>query len=132
MDREKQIEEMAKILCVDYGECEHCICNRVESDTDVCTVKSDCEELYDAGYRKPDWISVDYDLPNVHRTASGYESVGVIACIEGEHNNYTGYRIYERACFRGKTVYRWKFPWERISDEKITHWMPLPEPPKGE
>ena len=52
MDKEKQIEEMAKTLCSDYGECKYCICKKVESETNVCTVESDCEELYNAGYRK--------------------------------------------------------------------------------
>ena len=76
-----------------------------------------------------EWISVEDGLPNVNTNKSGYESIGVIVCIEGYRKSK--YRIYERSCVRGKTVYRWKYPYNRISDEKITHWMPLPEKPKG-
>lgn len=76
------------------------------------------------------WIPVEERLPDVNKKKYGYESVGVIVRIEGQKT--ATYRIYERAIKRGKTVYRWKYPWERISDEKVTHWMPLPEPPKEE
>ena len=76
------------------------------------------------------WIPVGERLPNVNTNKSGYEKKGVIVLIEGDTKS--AYRIYERACNRGKTVYRWKYPWDRISDEHITHWQELPEPPKGE
>jgi hypothetical protein len=49
----------------------------------------------------------------------------VIVYVEGETK--PSYRIYERATVRDKIVYRWKYPWDRISDEKITHWRYLPE-----
>ena len=50
--RDKQIEEMAKVLCCDYDDCTQCICKSIESEGDGCTVKSDCEKLYNADYRK--------------------------------------------------------------------------------
>ena len=52
MSRDKQIEEMAKVLCVDYPNCVQCICKSIESIGDGCTTKFDCEKLYNAGYRK--------------------------------------------------------------------------------
>ena len=82
------------------------------------------------GVTVQEWISVKDRLPNVNTNKSGYESKGVIVLIEGRTKSE--YRIYERACNRGKTVYRWKYPWDRISDENITHWCELPQPPKGE
>ena len=103
------------------------LCDRGENDFQKCgKFKSDEEET------DSEWISVDDDLPNVNKTLSRSESVGVIACIEGRDTKYVSYRIYERVSGRKKTVYRWKYPWDTISDEKITHWMPLPEAPKME
>lgn len=75
-----------------------------------------------------EWISVKDRLPDIDKTTSNYERIGVIAYGKGWSKS--GYRIYERTLVRGKTDYRWKYPWDRISDEEITHWMPLPEPPK--
>ena len=43
---------MAKVLCVDYGDCVQCICKSLDSKGDGCTTKFDCEKLYNAGYRK--------------------------------------------------------------------------------
>lgn len=77
----------------------------------------------------PQWISVKDRLPDVSRTVSGYEEITVIA-TDGESVRPM---IYERACIRGKTKYRWKWIWDRIYEGKpIVAWMPLPEPPKGE
>ena len=75
------------------------------------------------------WISVKDRLPDVNRAGSGYEEITVIA-TDGESVRPM---IYERACIRGKTKYRWKWIWDRIYEGKpIVAWMPLPEPPKGE
>ena len=82
------------------------------------------------GVTVQEWISVNDRLPDVNTNKSGYESKGVIVLIEGRKKS--AYRIYERACNRGKIVYRWKYPWDRISYEHITHWCELPQPPKGE
>lgn len=79
----------------------------------------------------PQWLSVKDRLPDVNRTGSGYgyEEMTVIA-TDGESVRPM---IYERACIRGKTKYRWKFIWDRIYEGKpIVAWMPLPEPPKGD
>ena len=77
---------------------------------------------------EPRWIPVTERLPDVTSNKSGYEQVYVIA-TDGKHVRPM---IYERACPRGKTVYRWKWIWDRIYDgNPITHWMSLPKPPKG-
>lgn len=75
-----------------------------------------------------EWIDVKNGLPNVNTHQYEYEEIGVIVYIKGETR--TNYRIYERACRRNKVVYRWKYPWGRVSDEEITHWAYLPEPPE--
>jgi hypothetical protein len=38
---------------------------------------------------------------------------------------------YEVTTIRGKTIRRWRW-YDRISPWEVTHWMPLPEPPKQE
>lgn len=47
----KQIEEMAKTLCEEYGECKKCTLSNPECEN-PCMVIEDCERLYNAGYRK--------------------------------------------------------------------------------
>lgn len=77
----------------------------------------------------PQWISVKDRLPEVNRGGGGYEEITVIA-TDGESVRPM---IYERACIRGKTKYRWKWIWDRIYEGKpIVAWMPLPAPPEGE
>lgn len=53
------------------------------------------------------WNKITECLPDVHKTDGAYESVGVlvtIVTIKGDRK--TCFREYERACIRGKTVYR--------------------------
>lgn len=77
----------------------------------------------------PQWISIKDRLPDVNRTGSGYEEITVIA-TDGESVHPM---IYERACIRGKTKYRWKWIWDRIYEGKpIVAWMLLPKAPKGD
>ena len=74
----KYIEAMAKILCVDYGDCVQCICKSTESDGDGCTTKLDCEKLYNAGYRKASDVIDDVNRSlttkvfNSNEIATGY------------------------------------------------------------
>lgn len=46
-----EITSMAKILCEDYEQCNNCRFSNPESET-PCTVFSECESLYEAGYRR--------------------------------------------------------------------------------
>lgn len=74
------------------------------------------------------WIPVTDRLPEVGTKNNGWKDVTVIA-TDGK---FVRPLIYERAIVRGKVVRRWKWLWDRIYDGKpVTHWMPLPEPPKG-
>ncbi len=54
MTKEKQIEEMIKTLCCDYGtKCGGCGC------MPLCAIIEHCKDLYNAGYRKQsegEWI----------------------------------------------------------------------------
>lgn len=74
------------------------------------------------------WIPVTDRLPEVGTRSNGWGDVTVIAT----NGKFVRPLIYERAIVRGKVVWRWKWLWDRIYDgNPVTHWMSLPEPPKG-
>ena len=99
MSKEKQIEELTNelIRTNSYG-----------------TLNAVAEHLYNAGYRKSEWISVDERLPDKEGTYLTYtdkDNVDLdIFCIYPSHGT--------------------KF-WSGERRGKVTHWMPLPEAPKG-
>ena len=111
MDKKKQIEEMAKLACSVFdGNCMGCSFNFYPP----CPPKASAERLYAAGYRKQSgWISVDERLPD--------ENVRVLVYLT--HQAYGHTHMDTDRIFDGTWV-RWS--------GSITHWMPLPEPPKGE
>lgn len=75
------------------------------------------------------WVSVTERLPEVDTIRAGYEEITVIAT----NGKFVRPMIYERATVRGKVVRRWKWIWDRIyNGPPVTHWMPLPKPPKME
>ncbi len=106
MSKEKQIEEMAKIFCGMKNGCDGCMWDKVH-----CNERNYAEEIYNAGYRKQSgWISVDERLPErngrylTHCKIEGQSLVCILYyCNVGGFNEGT-----------------------------VTHWMPFPEPPKGE
>ena len=112
MSREKQIEEMARVMDNTCVNC--CDCNCIEK-ANRCTAES----LYEAGFRKQEWISVDEMLPGVS---------GRYICAVKDKNGHTwtvagDYNLEMKAWF-GLLFGEIK--------NTVTHWMPLPEPPKGE
>lgn len=116
-----QIEEMARTLC---GEKEKS-CAKCDS-FDLCEFWIEASTLHNADYRKQEWISVEESLPDNHRfvlvaceglTIGGYAQIAIgsyggglwsIADADG-----TGYLTKYMRCV-------------------VTHWMPLPDPPKKE
>lgn len=81
---------------------------------------------------KQRWIPVTERLPEVDKQVLVY-AVGKIDGFIGE----SIIAISERMIFslfpwsNGEET--WSPPWQYfLTDFKITHWMPLPEPPKGE
>ena len=103
MSKEKQIEEMASILlklddCEKYGEIK-CI-----EDCKKCRAT----QIYNAGYRKQEWISVDERLPERcgYYLGCTHKSVIMIA-------PFFPYTLNDEPQFK----------------YDVTHWMPLPEPP---
>ena len=102
MSKEKQIEEMAR---------------EIYENTDLSIVEiaeNIAETLYNAGYRKQsEWISVDERLPEVGESVLGYAESMDECFVVAYSNTY-------------RTFFNGQFP-----NDDITHWMPLPEAPKG-
>lgn len=112
---------------------EHCC----EAGCKHCPYKDDCH-LSDGGSelaadalayiqqleaQVPKWISVEERMPedgvNVLVYAIGCNEPSVIAMSNHIHSMY------------GYNIEGWRAPWQYFFHEyKITHWMPLPEPPK--
>ena len=79
------------------------------------------KEMLAKGYRKQEWISVEERLPSDEEQRDEYgELVPFLVCEKDTTYPY-------RAFYDGK---EWGDGLMRIRG--ITHWMPLPEPPKGE
>ena len=122
MSREKQIEEIAEVL---RHSCDgECFKNK-DGFTD-CEVCEACL-LYEAGYRKSEWISVDERLPENDYGKHWKERQHYLVMTEPSG-------LMRVARFGSK-----EFPWWIDSHDtvmtganyaKVTHWMPLPEAPK--
>ena len=71
------------------------------------------------------WIPCSERLPELQDTRWVRT---VIVCARG----HVMPMIYERDIVQGKAVGVWKWMWRGIfkEPEAITHWMPIPEPPK--
>ena len=108
MSREKQIEEMSADICRLKHNCND-VCNPINT----CNALKYARRAYEAGYRKQEWISVDEGLPK--------EGVRVLVWLKGDG------RIYTTIDPDSLSLKRW-VRWGRL----VTHWMRLPEPPKGE
>ena len=98
--REKQIEEMAKMM-VDSN-------NKEVADALSLFFVRLAEALYNAGYRKQEWISVEERLPK------RWEMV-LVFCDDTISTDFIS------------SMGRW---FEHIDHDSVTHWMPLPEAPK--
>ena len=97
----EQIEEMTKDVC---GHCRSkCSYTYFECEMAI-------EAAYTAGYRNQEWISVDERLPNK-------EGVYLVYTYKRhmKMSKYSGWGVDDEASF---------------DDYFVTHWMPLPEPPK--
>ena len=112
-NEEKQIiEEMAKILCGMKNGCDGCMFSKL-----TCSERKDAEAIYNANFRKQEWISVDERLPE--------ENGRYLTCIKVSHQlfeNLTTMAIIEYGKDHGFYLYS--------IAESVTHWMPRPEAPK--
>ena len=68
----------------------------------------------------PEWIPVKYKLPKFDEVVQITDGIEV------------GHGFLERINSTAGTVLMWHSPFCDIDEEHITHWMPLPQPPKKE
>ena len=134
MSKEKQIAEICAITsnacCMGCEETPF-----IPESSGICDYLDcrSCKEarlLLNAGYRKQEWISVEERLPEEvygkHR-----KKITVLVCMEsGRVGVGSRQRVF---CFNST-----KLVWEELDRFEwsgrriVTHWMSLPEPPKGE
>ena len=128
MNREKQIEEMTEIVCsgcvLNDGHCGFANNNK------LCpTVLEDCEALYNAGYRKQSdkfLIKENGDIVNLSAQTE-WISVEENPTENGTYLCY-GYWIGSGRYHIDTAEYFDE--WDIVNNFVLTHWMPLPEPPK--
>ena len=104
---EKQIEEMALII----GGSE------IYDHEDYLEARQKAKALYNANFRKQEWISVEDRLPE--------ENGRYLVCIKVSHQlfeNLTTIAVLDYNKSHGFYLYS--------IAESVTHWMPLPEAPK--
>lgn len=117
----KQVEELARALC-------NFSANTICPDcADDCFFKEYARRAVAKGWcRQSEWISVEERLPECER---GAESKAVLF-ITKQGFMYTGYYgcggIFHDRYFR-----EFKNATEGYDISNVTHWMPLPEPPKS-
>lgn len=152
MDEKKQIEEMAQVI----DDASEFTIEGITNAIIKCKIVGIklAAKLYNAGYRKQnEWISVDERLPE-----SGVHCL--LCCdikrIDGTHRQYvcdgfhaerwkisasgvdddcvTEYNEEDDEYYISKGWYEVIKNWEEYTsiaiDDTVTHWMPLPEPPK--
>lgn len=116
MNKEKQIEQMAKDL-KDID----------ELPLDLIGIATILYE--DEGWRKQEWISVDDRLPEIagKYLISRKTVYGNLINIVWYDTNYNG----GNDDMIGKSVwYMFDGDWGDYEIPNVTHWMPLPQPPK--
>lgn len=73
-----------------------------------------------------EWISVEDRLPELKGGTYASSDI-VIVALEGRKQSDV--MFYNREPVRGKATERWRDRNLNIYRGKVTHWMPLPEPP---
>ena len=103
MSREKQNDELVQMYR-DLGE----IFDEEYKKRGLITPSNTAEKMTEKGYRKQsEWISVDERFPDLDERC--------LLCMEGAITKYKWVTI---------DYYQTDY------DKHVTHWMPLPEPPK--
>lgn len=148
---DNEILELTKTICRVTQAC-HGVCN----PTNKCNAYKYAKRVIEAGYEpKNEWISVDERLPE-----SGVHCL--LCCdikrIDGTHSQYvcdgfhaerwkipasgvdddcvTEYNEEDDEYYINEGWYEVIKNWDEYTsiaiDDTVTHWMPLPKPPKGE
>ena len=101
-------EKLVELLTEFYG------CDPMYYDVDALAI---AQHLITHGVTVQEWISVDERLPE--------EKVNCIVHYKHAYCNNDGYWAIGFCFYDGE-----KFQFDQAY--KVTHWMPIPQPPKGE
>jgi hypothetical protein len=113
MNKERQIEEMTKITCQMYRRDQEKKCAGVQECDMKCLQYQRCEALYNMGYHRFEWISVEDRLPAKFTKvlcfypSKKYGSNIVVDYMESDDGSFA----------------------EQFRHGAPTHWIPLPVPP---
>ena len=124
-NRNKQIEEIAQIMVEralrEYPSTRTGIDNKVAKDRFADIMRKYANDLYNEGYRKQEWISVEDRMPTIPKHKEDITILG----YNGEIHDYI---------IDSKNRWWGYDGWNTPNGWGITHWMPLPQPPdmKGE
>jgi hypothetical protein len=123
MSREKQIEEMAKELC-GSAMCDLETYNRCRMPRGNCSrCQRVAEDLYNAGYRKQEWISVEERLPKECKNVLCFARNKIVLAFMEKTEDCGEYV----PVFWDWVAYDRDDTYDEVC---ATHWMSLPEPPK--
>ena len=136
MSKEKQIEEIAKAIA-SVPPIKFPVGSRMQGRT-IFALNKVAESIYNAGYRKQsegiannatttgEWISVDERLPDGYGDFLVVVKRKLLRSTEWERCvGMATYNVSEITSVNGWDIEN-EDGWEYI----VTHWMPLPEPPK--
>lgn len=130
---EKVIRGLECVICPNTfcGNCAYFVRNENDPDTGWCdrdAIYKNALELLKA--QEPKWISVKDRLPELNQDVLVY-AVGKIDGFVGETDIEICNRYIQRIFPSSPGVEIWSSPRQYFhTDYEITHWMPLPEPPK--
>ena len=130
MEKQQKIVEMAKDIC----RAQLC-CNDVCKPISACDALRYAERAVEAGYSKREWISVEERLPEDGVPDEDLFSMNclLVAKVGDEVVVDWGTRVVGFSYRTGKYEHYWEIlhDWDEGEGCEITHWMPLPEAPKG-
>ena len=106
--------------CDDKSNCSWCL-NGYQCERDAHTLAY----IQQLESQVPKWISVDERLPED-------DSAVLVYAVGNNENSCVAMTSYTHH-MHGYNIEGWRSPWQYFFYErKITHWMPLPEPPEEE
>ena len=118
IDKDLQIEEMAEII--EEKNCIGVLCSECEFfNNSRCSKLYIAKALYNAGYRKQEWISVEDRLPEKGGTY-----------LVHYHDDVIGEYVITRNFWENPKKFAPMEYFEEHTGRKALHWMPLPEAPK--
>ena len=141
----RDYSELVKALraCGDHFDCENCPIDKPESTSDDChKVDLDAADAIEElvaerdqfrGQAKmvPQWISVEERLPDDQcddaRAARGGDYIHKVLAVSVTPN----YTAMDTAyLYNGRWALGQYTSWKHFMGAPVTHWMPLPDPPK--